>query len=63
MRYDSTRLAGSSPVALKARREQMDGGFLLLILVLLFMGVLMVLSSSYPRAYYDPGKVTGGRAR
>ena len=62
MRYDSTRLAGSSPASVKSRRGQMDGGFLLLVLVLLLMGVIMVLSSSYPRAYYDPGKVTGGKA-
>ena len=62
MRYDSTRLTGSSPVAVKTRREQMDGGFLMLVLALLFMGLILVLSSSYPRAYYDPGKVTGGKA-
>ena len=57
MRYDSTRLTGSSPVAVKTRREQMDGGFLMLVLALLFMGLILVLSSSYPRAYAaaEPG--------
>ncbi|MBR3292840.1 MAG: putative lipid II flippase FtsW [Oscillospiraceae bacterium] len=29
---------------------------------LLLIGVVMVLSASYPRAYYDPGHVTGGNA-
>ena len=62
MRYDSTRLAGSSPVAVKSRREGFDGEFFLLVMVLLLIGVIMVLSSSFPRAYYDPGRVTGGNA-
>ena len=31
-------------------------------MLLLFIGVVMVLSSSYARAYYDPGDVTGGNA-
>ena len=38
------------------------GVVFLLVLLLLVMGVVMVLSSSFPRAYYDPGKVTGGQA-
>ena len=60
MRYDSARLAGSSPAAL--RRRGFDGSFFLLVLLLLAMGVVMVLSASFPRAYYDPGGVTGGNA-
>lgn len=59
MRYESARLsafsAGESP-----KRQRMDIGFFTLVLILLAMGVVMVLSSSYARAYYDPGKVTGG---
>lgn len=59
MRYESARLsafsAGEGP-----RRQRMDIGFFTLVLILLAMGVVMVLSSSYARAYYDPGKVTGG---
>ena len=31
-------------------------------MLLLAAGVIMVLSSSYPRAWYDPGHVTGGNA-
>lgn len=62
MRYDSARLAGSSPAAVKARRRSFDGSFFLLVMLLLAMGVVMVLSASFPRAYYDPGQVTGGNA-
>ncbi len=61
MRYDSARLAGSSPVSTLSRRREMDGDFLLLVLLLLGIGVLMVFSASFPRAYYDPGGVTGGK--
>ena len=61
MRYDSARLAGSSPAATLGRRS-FDGSFFLLVLLLLAMGVVMVLSASFPRAYYDPGRVTGGNA-
>ncbi|MBO5556954.1 MAG: putative lipid II flippase FtsW [Oscillospiraceae bacterium] len=62
MRYDSARLAGFSASAVKERRGRADPGFLLLVLLLLCMGVVMVLSSSFARAYYDPGGVTGGNA-
>ena len=61
MRYDSARLAGSSAGA-KTGRRPFDGSFFLLVMLLLAMGVVMVLSASYPRAYYDPGHVTGGDA-
>lgn len=46
----------------KPRRGGFDGPFFLLVLLLLAMGVVMVLSASFPRAYYDPGGVTGGDA-
>ncbi len=62
MRYDSARLAGSSPAVALRRRAEFDGDFFLLVLLLLGMGVLMVFSASFPRAYYDPSGVTGGRA-
>ena len=63
MRYDSTRLAGfSAPSAVKERRRGFDMNFFLLVLLLLTMGVVMVFSSSYARAYYDPGGITGGNA-
>lgn len=58
MRYESARLSDfSAPVKEKHR---FDAGFFALVVVLLAMGVVMVLSSSYARAYYDPGNVTGG---
>lgn len=62
MRYDSVRLAGFSALEPKTRRGGFDGPFFLLVLLLLAMGVVMVLSASFPRAYYDPGGVTGGDA-
>ncbi len=61
MRYDSARLAGLSDVSGR-RRPAFDGPFFLLTLLLLCAGVIMVLSASYPRAWYDPGHVTGGNA-
>ena len=60
MRYDSARLVGS--VAVQKGRREADGDFLLLVLALLGIGVVMVFSASFPRAYYDPGHVTGGNA-
>ena len=62
MRYDGARLADFSVSPEKSRSGQMDLSFFLLVLGLLSLGVLMVLSSSFPRAYYDPGGVTGGNA-
>ena len=59
MRYDSARLADFS--SLPRRRPRCDLPFLTLVLLLLLIGVVMVLSASWPRAYYDPGHVTGGR--
>ena len=52
MRYDGARLADFSAAATDEGRGRMDLSFLLLVLGLLGTGVLMVLSSSFPRAYY-----------
>lgn len=62
MRYESARLADFSAVAEKERRCGFDTSFFVLVILLLTMGVVMVLSSSYARAYYDPGNITGGNA-
>ncbi len=62
MRYESARLSGFCALEGNKRRGRIDGAFLTLVLILLCTGVLMVLSSSYARAYYDPGKHTGGNA-
>lgn len=61
MRYDSARLSGFSAEGTE-RRRRFDAGFFTIVLILLGIGVVMVLSSSYARAYYDPGGVTGGNA-
>lgn len=62
MRYESARLADFSAVKTAQRRRGFDTGFFVLVLVLLTVGVVMVLSSSFARAYYDPGNITGGNA-
>ncbi len=62
MRYESARLADFSAVKTAPRRRGFDTCFFVLVLVLLTVGVVMVLSSSYARAYYDPGNITGGNA-
>lgn len=59
MRYDSARLSDFSAPAKKGRAG-MDAGFFTMAIILLTAGVVMVLSSSYARAYYDPGNITGG---
>ncbi len=61
MQADSARLAGLSPGPGRERRGSLDRPFLLLVLALLVIGVTAVLSASYPRAWYDPSHVTGGR--
>lgn len=62
MRYDSARLADFSHVSGRKKAKGWDTSFFVLVLLLLSMGLVMVLSSSYARAYYDPGGVTGGNA-
>ena len=46
----------------KAKRAGMDISFLALVVILLAIGVTMVLSASFARAYFDPGGVTKGKA-
>lgn len=62
MRYESVRLAGLSAEGGRERRAGFDTDYFLLVLLLLAIGVVMVLSASFARAYYDPGGVTGGNA-
>ena len=62
MRYESARLTGFQADPAAERRGGFDSSFFLLVMLLLVMGVVMVLSSSYARAYYDPGNITGGNA-
>ena len=62
MRYESARLTGFQAEKQIERRGECDSSFFLLVMVLLVTGIVMVLSSSYARAYYDPGKITGGNA-
>ena len=62
MRYDSARLADFSDKAATGRRPLFDGPFFVLTMLLLVTGIIMVLSSSYARAWYDPGNITGGNA-
>lgn len=62
MQYDGARLSAFSPTAAQPRRAAFDMPFFLTVLLLLSFGVVMVLSASFPRAYYDPGHVTGGNA-
>ncbi|MBQ8217696.1 MAG: putative lipid II flippase FtsW [Oscillospiraceae bacterium] len=62
MRYESARLADFSRDGKKRPRRSFDTSFFVMVLLLLGMGLVMVLSSSYARAYYDPGNVTGGNA-
>ena len=62
MRYDNARLTGFSAKCGDTQRGSFDGSFFFLVMLLLTVGVIMVLSSSFARAYYDPGNVTGGNA-
>lgn len=62
MRYDTARLADFSVLQAAERRKSFDTRFFVLVVVLSAFGVVMVLSASFARAYYDPSGVTGGRA-
>lgn len=62
MRYESVRLADFSSLKDEKRQPDFDLPFFLLVLFLLVPGLITVLSSSFARAYYDPGNVTGGNA-
>lgn len=59
MEYSGTRLE-TAETKVKTARKGFDLPFFVLVMLLLIMGVIMVLSSSYARAYYDPGNLTGG---
>jgi cell division protein FtsW len=58
--YDGARLGDYKLES--AERGPVDLPFLLLTLLLLAIGVVMVLSASYARAYYDVENETGGNA-
>ena len=62
MRYETARLADFSVLQGESRKKNFDKSFFSLVMLLLLLGVIMVLSASFPRAYYDPGHITGGRA-
>ncbi len=59
--YDQTRLADYTEDS-TIQRGRIDLPFMLLTLLLLTIGVVMVLSSSFARAYYDLENETGGDA-
>lgn len=61
MQYSGERLPTAQATKEKNVRRRMDASFLVLVMLLLTIGVIMVLSSSFARAYYDPGGVTGGK--
>ena len=60
--YDNSRLADYTKYDDSLERGTVDIPFTMLALLLLTIGVVMVLSSSYARAYYDVEGVTGGNA-
>ncbi len=60
-KYEAKRLSPEESFR-EAERGGVDLPFMLLTLLLLGMGVLMVLSASYARAYYDLEHETGGNA-
>jgi len=62
LRYDSSRLPDFSVSETLRRRAPFDLFFFLTVLLLLGLGVVMILSASSPRAYYDPAGQTGGNA-
>ena len=62
MRYDTARLADFSALRTEEKKQGVDQIYLILVLILLCFGVIMVLSASFPRAWYDPAHVTGGNA-
>lgn len=59
--YDQSRLADYTADS-SIQRGKIDLPFMLLTLLLLAIGVVMVLSSSFARAYYDLENETGGDA-
>ena len=61
MRYETARLADFSVLQGEEKRKGFDRSFFALVMLLLLLGVIMVLSASFPRAYYDPGRITTWR--
>lgn len=59
MQYDSARLTDFSYFG-KNNRGRFDRSFFAAVIVLLCVGLISVLSSSYARAFYDPSGLTGG---
>ncbi len=59
MQYGSSHRE-ASVVSDRHKRKSFDISFFTLVMLLLLIGVISVLSASFPRAYYDPGDVTGG---
>ncbi len=59
MQYTEERIS-KTPISKGTRRKSFDAPFFILVILLLTIGVIMVLSSSFARAYYDPGQITGG---
>ena len=62
LRYDTARLADFSVMRTEEKKSGVDQVYLSLVLILLCLGLVMVLSASFPRAWYDPGNITGGKA-
>lgn len=59
MQYIEERIE-HNPDTKRTRRKSLDVPFFILVILLLTIGVIMVLSASFARAYYDPGGLTGG---
>ncbi len=57
MEYSAARLTAAAPAS-HEERGSVDVPFLVLTMVLLTMGVIMVLSASFVRAYYTEGSAT-----
>lgn len=63
MEYETPRLQSQSLHRSSLRiRGQVDLPFAMLVLLLLIIGVMMILSASFARAYYDPTNETEGVA-
>ena len=55
MEYSAT-IIGAEAIERKKKLSAMDAPFALITVLLLCTGVIMVLSASFARAYYDPDK-------
>jgi len=59
MQYSGAKLEVTE-VKQNTKRKSFDLPLFVLVMLLLIFGLITVLSSSYARAYYDPGNTTGG---